>query len=194
MIPHERDHQECREPLGLQDRLCLLWVPEGQAGLVVPAGCIRENQNLRMRTLGDLARLGVLGGQGDLGLPWGLGVQVGLEGPRRRSLSWSGMILVVLEGLANLLLLGLGVLGGLGWLVLVDHVVLVGRGDLVNQDPGLRGPRRWSCHCSRTIHQQVLAPLVGLAVLGDQLGQQGLGHPEGLGVPWIPAVLEGLRR
>lgn len=147
-----------------------------------------------MRTLGGLARLGILGGQGDLGLPWGLGVQVGLEVPRRRFLSCSGKILVGLEGRASLLLLGLGVLGARGWQVLVVHVVPVGRGDLVNQDPGPRGLRRWSCRCSRTIRQQFLAPLVGLAVLGDQLDQQGLEHPEGLGVPWILEVPEGLGR
>lgn len=148
-----------------------------------------------MRTLGGPARLGVLGDLGDLGLPWGLGGQVGLEGQRRSSLSWSGEILVGLVGLvglASLPLLGLGGLGGLEWTVLVAQVVQVGLGDLVNQDPGWRGPQRWSCHCSRTIRQQVLAPLSGLAVLGDQLGRQGLGHLEVLEVPWLQEVLEGL--
>lgn len=42
------------------------------------------------------------------------------------------------------------------------------------------------------IPQQVLAPLAGLAVLGDQLGQQGLGHLVALGVPWLQEVLVGL--
>jgi hypothetical protein len=72
---------------------------------------------------------------------------------------------------------------GLGWKVLVAHVVQVDLGDLVNQDLGWRGPRRGSCHCSGTIHLQVLAHLEDLAVQGDQQGQQDLGSLEVLGVP-----------
>lgn len=119
---------------------------------------------------------------------------MGLEGQRRRSLSRSGKILVGLVGLASLPLLGLGVLVGLEWKLLVAQVGQVGLGDLVNQDLGWRGPRRGTECCSGTIHQQALAPLVGLAVLGDQLGRWGLAHLEVLGVPWLQEVPGGLGR
>lgn len=102
---------------------------------------------------------------------WGPGVQVGLEDQRRRSLLHLGVLVQK---------------------VLVAQVVQVGLGGLVDQDPGQRGPRRWSCCCSGTIHQQVLARLVGLAVLGDQLGQRDLGHLEVLGVPWLQEALGAL--
>lgn len=107
-------------------------------------------------------------------------------------LSWSGEILVGLAGLASLPLLGLGVLGGLEWTVLVGQVAQVGLEDLVSPDPEQRGPQRWSYCCPRMIRQQVLVPLVGLAVLGDQLGQQGLEHLEVPEVPWLQEVLEVL--
>lgn len=98
------------------------------------------------------------------------------------------MILVGLVGLASLPLQGLGVLVGLEWLVLVAHVAQVGLGDLVNQDPGRPAPLRWRCCCSRMSRRIVLAPLVGLAVLGDQLGRQDLEHLEVLVVPCLQEV------
>lgn len=134
MIPLERNLWGCQEPLDHQDHL---WVPVGQVGLVVPADQIQGNWNLD-----------VLGGLGDLGLPWDLGGQVGLEDQRRSFLSQPGKILVGLVGLASLLLVDLGVLAGREWQALVAHVVQVGLGDLVNQDLEQRGPRRWSCQCS----------------------------------------------
>lgn len=97
-----------------------------------------------------------------------------------------------LVGPAGLLLLGLGVLVGLEWKVLEAQVGQVGLGDLVNQDLGQRGPPRWSCCCPGKIHRQVLAPLVGLAVQGDQLGPQDLGHLEVLVVPWLQEGPGGL--
>lgn len=118
MIPLWRAHQEC------QDHLCHLWVPAGQVGLVVPVDRLQENWTLS-----------VLGGLGDLGLPWGQEGQ-GVQGAQKRwFLSWPGRILGGPGGLARLPLEGLGGRVGQGWKVLVAHVVQVGLGDLVN--PGL---------------------------------------------------------
>lgn len=93
-------------------------------------------------------------------------------------------------GLVRLPLVDLWVLAGLGWKALVALVGQVGQGDLVSQHLGQRGPQRWSCHCLGMSHQQVLAPLVGLVVLGDQQGQLDLASLEVLGDPWHQEVRE----
>lgn len=113
-----------------------------------------------------------------------------LEGQRRRFPSQSGRILVGRVGLVRLPLVGLWVLVGLEWKALVALVGQVGQGDLVSQHLGQRGLRRWNCHCLGRSPQQVLAPLVGLVVLGDQQGQPDPESLEVLGVPWHREVRE----